>query len=111
MIIRADRFNIYLILYMAAGLAAGCKTEESQRNKQLSTVQLHQEMNPDPMGRTEQVAVYREHPIGFVVSKEPFLNQGNVKEAKVIDVMGGFALRIEFDQEGSLLLEQYSSAT
>src|SRR5262249_39514873 len=79
--------------------------------KQLSTFQLHQEMNPDPMGRTQQIAVYREHPVSFTVSKEPFLNQGNVKEAKVIDVMGGFALRIEFDQEGSMLLEQYSSAS
>src|SRR5436190_1878524 len=111
MIIRPNRFNIYLILCFAVGLTAGCKTEESQRNKQLSTIQLHQEMNPDPMGRTEEIAVYREQPVSFIVSKEPFLNHASIKEAKVIDVMGGFALRIEFDQEGSLLLEQYSSAS
>lgn len=103
---------LYLILCLAVGVALGCKTsEESKRKKQLSTLQLRQETNPDTMGRTESVAVYREHPVSFTVYKEPFLNEANVKAAKVVDTLGGFALRIEFDKEGSMLLEQYSSAS
>src|SRR5436190_14350675 len=112
MIIQLARFNIYLVLGLAVGLVAGCKTdEESKREKERSTFQLRQESNPDPMGRTEQISVYREHPVRFVVSRVPFLNEAQVKEAKVIDVVGGFALRIEFDKEGALLLEEYTSAT
>ena len=100
-----------LVIGLAVGLGAGCQTTpESKQEKQLSTLQLRQETNPDPTGRTESVAVYREHPMTFTVSKEPFLNQANLKEAKVVDTLGGFALRLEFDKEGGLLLEEYTSA-
>src|ERR1043165_2144231 len=112
MIVRWNRFNLYLFLCMAVALGASCKTsEESKRKKQLGRIQLHQETNPDTMGRTESVSVYREHPVNFTVSKEAFLSEAYVKEAKVVDTLGGFALRIEFDKEGSMLLEQYSSAS
>src|ERR1043166_4420172 len=108
MSVRWNRFNLYLILCLAVGSVAGCKTsEESKRKKQLSRIELHQETNPDTTGRTESVAVYREQPMTFTVYKEPFLNQASVKEARVVDTMGGFALRIDFDKEGSMLLEQY----
>jgi len=114
MIVRWDRFNFYLFLCVAVSLAAGCKTsEESKQEKELTRLQLRQETraNPlDPMGHTESVAVYRAHPVTFTVSKEPFLSEAYVKDAKVVDTLGGFALRIEFDKEGSMLLEQYCSA-
>ena len=109
MVIRLNRFNIYLVLLVV--LAAGCKTAESKHEKEVSTLQLRQEANPDPTGRTEQIAVYREHPVKFTVSRAPFLTESKVKEAKVIDVVGGFALRIAFDKEGAMLLEEYTAAT
>ena len=111
MSIRRNRFNIYLAVCLIFGLTAGCQTEQSKRDKEVSTLQLRQEVNPDPMGRTEQISVDRDHPVKFTVSRVPFLNESNVKEAKVIEVVGGFALRIEFDKEGSWLLEEYTSAT
>jgi len=43
------------------------------------------------------------------VEKVPFLTEGNVKDASVVDAVGGFALRIQFDHQGALLLEQYST--
>jgi preprotein translocase subunit SecD len=95
-------------------LTLSCKTkssEESKHEKELAHIELRQETNPDPMGRTESVQVYRLHPVTFTVSKEAFLTERNVKAAKVVDTMGGFGLRIEFDKEGSMLLEQYTSAS
>lgn len=111
MMIRANRFNLYFILALAVSLCAGCKSTDSEKKKILSTFSLHQEMNPDPMGRTETAEVYRESPIRFTVDKVPFLSEAHVKEAKVIDVTGGFVLQIQFDRQGSWLLEQYSAAS
>jgi hypothetical protein len=110
MMIRRNRFNIYLVLCAIVAFSAGCKTEEGNRKKQLSTLQLHEEANPDVTGRTEAVQVYREHPVTFTVTKVPFLAESHIKEAKVVEVVGGFALRIDFDKEGEMLLEQYTSA-
>ena len=112
MIVRRNRFNFYLIVCLAVALGAGCKTsQESKHNKMLARIALHQETNPDAMGRTELVEVYRQQPMAFTVYKEPFLGEGNVKEAKVVDTLGGFALRLDFNKEGSLLLEQYTAAS
>ena len=109
MMICGIRFNLYLSLLLALGLVFGCKSTGSKDKKLLSTVRLHQEMNPDPMGRTEKVQVYRESPVQFTVDKEPFLTEASVKNAKVVDVTGGFALQIQFDRQGSWLLEQYTA--
>jgi preprotein translocase subunit SecD len=73
-------------------------------------LRLHLETKPEPMGHTEVVEVYRGSPVKFSIDKAPFLTEAMVKEAKVIDVTGGFALQIQFDRQGSWLLEQYTSA-
>jgi hypothetical protein len=111
MMIRPNRFNLYLIVALVLGTAAGCKSTEGKQKKMLSTLQLHQEINPDPLGRSETAEVYRASPVRFTVDKVPFLTEANVKEAKVIDVTGGFAIELQFDRQGSWLLEQYTAAT
>jgi len=111
MIVRRNRFNFYLVMCLTLTLGASCKTSpQSKRDKQLSRISLHAETNPDTMGRTESVPVYREHPVSFTVYKEAFLSEGNLKEAKVVDTLGGFALRLDFDKEGGMMLEEYTSA-
>src|SRR5215475_14602964 len=109
---RWPRFNIYLAMALSVGLSCGCRTEHTEKKdkKPLSTLRLHQEMHADPMGRTEEAMVFRAQPVKIIVNKDPFLNEGNVKEAKVVDTPGGFALSIQFDRQGSWLLEQYTAA-
>lgn len=111
--IRASRFNLYLIFLLALGIVAGCASpehkEKSEEKKLLSTLRLHQEISPDPLGRSENAEVDRQNPVRFTVDKEPFLTEASVKEAKVIDVTGGFALQIQFDRQGTWLLEQYTA--
>lgn len=60
--------------------------------------------------RTEPVPIYRENPIYVNVEKEPFLNEGSIAKASVVDVMGGFSIFIQFDRRGTWLLEQYTTA-
>jgi len=110
MMIRGNRFNIYFAFVLGLGLVSGCRTAESKREKQISVLHLHIEANPDPTKHTEQVFIGREHLASINAQKEPFLTEANIKEAKVIDVMGGFAISLQLDRQGSWLLEEYTGA-
>jgi hypothetical protein len=104
------RLNLYLVLVATVGLFCGCASPERKRTKALSTIRLHQEMRADASGRTIPVQVLRAQPFSLTVEKQPFLDDGSVKEAKVVDALGGFAIEIKFDKKGGWLLENYTSA-
>jgi preprotein translocase subunit SecD len=109
--IRSPGFNLYLLgTLLLCGLAPGCKTSEGKDKKILASFRLHLEAKADPMGRTETAQVYHQNPVEFTIDKAPFLSEAQVKEAKVIDVTGGFALQVQLDLQGSWLLEQYTAA-
>jgi|SRR6266404_4656018 len=107
--IRLDRFNIYLLLALLAIFCApGCKS--LGKKKEASTLRLHLEVAPDGTDKNGPVPIYRANPIFVNVEKDPFLNEGRIAKAAVVDVMGGFAIFVQFDRRGSWLLEQYSTA-
>lgn len=111
MMICNHRFNLYLLVgALLIGLVAGCNTPEKKRKKALATFRVHLETNPRPNSLTEQVTVGREHPETFTVEKTPFVSEAHVKEAKVLNAVGGFALSVAFDRQGTWLLEQYTTA-
>jgi preprotein translocase subunit SecD len=104
-----QRLNLYLWVVLAVGLC-GCKsTPESQTKKLVATLRLHIEAGRDSSKSSEPVPVYREQPVMINVEKEPFLSEGSVNQATVFNAVGGFALRVQFDHQGSTLLEQYTS--
>jgi hypothetical protein len=113
MMIRWRRFNLYLCgaLILAVVAAAGCRTAESRRKNQLCVIRLHLEAPPDGMNQSQPVPIYRQQPINVNILKEPFLGENSVKGAKVVDVVGGFALSIQFDHMGARMLEQYSTSS
>ena len=105
--IRWQRFNIYLLVTLAAAVVCGCQsTAEKQSKKQLSTLRLHLEASPDGSKANEAIPVYRAHPVMVTVEKAPFLTEGDVAEARVVDSEGSFVLRIRFTHAGAALLEQ-----
>ena len=121
MITGRTRFNIYLWLVIAS-LAAGCATssktpeeiahdkEEKEKDKLVGTVRVHVQV---PAGGDEafttEAEVIRDSPIKVPVARNPFLTEASLSEAKVIDAQGGFKIQLQFDQHGSMLLEQYTS--
>ncbi len=107
---RFERFNFYFLL-VALGLLAGCASSHGSRKHPLATFRLYQAVRPDPWSATQVIQVGRDHPARFTVTKTPALTEINVKSAKVIDSVGGFALRIEFDRQGSWLFEQLTADT
>ena len=107
--IRPNRFNIYLLVALLATLGgAGC--ESLGKKKEASTLHLHLEVTRDGTDKNAPVPINRTDPIYINVEKQPFLDEGRVAKAAVIDVMGGFAIFIQFDRQGTWLLEQYSTA-
>jgi hypothetical protein len=71
---------------------------------------IHLEAKADATKRSYPVPVFRAHPYQINIEKEAFLDQRDVVKAAVTEELGGFGLRIQFDPQGSLLLEQYTGS-
>jgi len=110
MMFRGRRFNVYLWLAVTAALWCGCFTEGSQRKKQLSSLRIHLEVNTDDPKSSQAAPIGRSSPVMVNVETQPFLTEVHVKEAKVVDTAGGFALQLKFGRQGGQLLEQYTAA-
>jgi len=105
------RFNLYLFVLCALLCGSlGCKTTEStkkkKKDKEATTMRFHLEVNPDGTPWNAPVPIYREKPVMVNVYKQPFLDEGNIASASVVDTVGGFAIKVQFDQHGSLALDQ-----
>lgn len=104
------RFNIYLLI-VAATCLAGCKTtEEKKKDKEAATLRFHLEINPDGTERNSGVPIYRENPITVNVVRDPFLTEGDIDTVSVVDVIGGFSIRVQFNRHGMLVLDMVSAA-
>jgi preprotein translocase subunit SecD len=54
--------------------------------------------------------VLRSDPVQVTVATEPVLTEASIIAARVIETTGGFAIEIQFDENGTWSLEQYSAA-
>jgi preprotein translocase subunit SecD len=99
-------FNIYLLAVLA--LICGCRSPEHKREHALSTLRVHMEMDADNSGHAHPVPVFRDKPFMVNIEHSPILTEADVSEARVVQVVGGWALRVQFDRHGSWVLEQYS---
>ena len=100
------RFNLFLAL-LGVAVVCGCKT--SGHHQPVSTVRVHIE-SPALGAGTQSISVLRSDPVLVTISQEPILTEANVVEAKLFQAPGGFAIDIQFDEEGAWILEQYSAA-
>ncbi len=110
MTIRFNSFNIHLLLLAVwVGLAAGCKTtEERKQGKEASTLRFHLEVNPDGTHHNATVTVYG---IPVNAQREPFLDEGSILEASVVDTLGGFALKVQLDRHGTFVLDNMTTSS
>ena len=104
---RVVRFNSYLFVALLSLCAVGCA---AIKKKEVATLRLHQEVNPDARERSSPVPIYRASPMYVNVEKGPFLIEGHVSKASVIDALGSFQILIQFNRTGTWLLEQYTTA-
>ncbi|MEW6305751.1 MAG: hypothetical protein AB1705_19910 [Verrucomicrobiota bacterium] len=117
---RLPAINIYLCCCLAALLAAGCQSPEAGKEKKAAEkkgdkkleamVRLYQQVNPDGSGSNAPVSVYRAKPVEINVSRMPFLDETSLKRAGIVeDGFGTFAIGLEFDRRGTLILENLTA--
>ncbi len=106
------RFNTYLFSICACLFLVACETtkEGRQKNKELTVMRFHMEANPDGSERTQTVPVYRQSPVMVHVNKSAFLDEGSVARAALVDGPGGgFVISVQFNQHGTLLLDNITT--
>jgi hypothetical protein len=101
------QFNLYFALAAALALLCGCKTDKNK--SATAALRIHIEVTV-PTATSQTVSILRSTPILATVLKEPILTEANVVAARIINAPGGFALQIQFDENGTWILEQYSAA-
>ena len=113
MLIAATRFNIYLTLLLALiGLGTGCQTVKTEIKKEpTSGLQFHLEVNPDGTDKNGPVTINRATPFQVNIERHPFLTEYQIAKAAVVDdALGGFRMFVQFNRQGTWLLEQYTTA-
>jgi len=103
----ALRFNIYLALAAALALVCGCQS--SKPKEKLSALRVHIETSPTSIGTSQTISVLRADPVQVTVENDPVLTEANVIAARIIELPGGFAVEVRFDETGSWILEQDSA--
>lgn len=109
---RDGRFNCILAagLLLAGGATACRSPEEKRASLEASTLRLYLETDFDTTGeKTAVVPVYRASPVLLRVAREPFLDEGHIVDAQVVDTVGGFAIAVRYDFHGALVLDTVSS--
>jgi preprotein translocase subunit SecD len=108
--IRWHGFNTYLAVMLGLALLCGCQSTEGKRKKQTAVLRVHIEGDTRIPDSTQPVPIYRENPVMINIAKQSILNENLIKEAKVVEVAGSFAIQLQFDHKGTLLLEQLTGA-
>jgi hypothetical protein len=113
MLFRVLRFNTYLPLVLA--LMTGCATgrnparTKAGKNEEAS-LRLHLEVNTDGSERSGLITVGREHPFQLNVEKVAFVTEFQIEQASVVDELGGYSISIQFNKQGTFLLEMATTA-
>jgi preprotein translocase subunit SecD len=102
------QFNVYLALITALSVWCGCQSDKD-KDANAAALRVHIEVKPDNTGSTETISVLRSEPVVVTIAKEFVLTEANVVAAKLIEVQGGYAIQIQFDENGSWVLEQFSA--
>ncbi len=112
MTIQLTRFNLFLGLLLAGALGWGCQTDPNQKKAPktgYNLLRLHLEVNPDGTDKSSPVTVGQLSPFPVNVQKVAFVDETHLARASVVDDdLGGFKMRIQFNRQGSWLLEQYT---
>ncbi len=103
------RFNLYLLpLLVMAVTLTGCKTKKS--DEKVASLRLYLENRAQVPGSGKTIRVLRQDPVLVTINTEPMLTEANVAAAALLDTPGGFAIEVRFDESGTWILEQYTSA-
>jgi hypothetical protein len=102
--------NVFCAATLALWLCACKTTEEKKAAKEKALISLHLESNPDGTAKNSPVPIYRGRPMMVNVSVQPFLTNGDLNSASVVELEGGFGIQLSFDPHGTKVLDMYTVA-
>ena len=104
---QAIKFCILLSFIATLFLVSGCASTsgKDKPSDKYSTLRLFGAVQPDHTGRHQTVPIYRRTPIMLSIASANFLDEGFILEASVIETVGGFSIRIQYDKQGAGRLE------
>jgi len=105
---KQDPATAMLQSFATFALACGCATHKEP--EKLGALRLHVECAPSLPDKSQTVKVLRSHPVLVTIGEDPVLTEANLIKATLMETPGGFAIRVKFDETGSWMLEQSSSA-
>ncbi len=108
---RHHSFNIYFALICLV-LAGGCAaiSKGISPKKEQTTIRLYLEGQKADRTTAGTVLVTRDR-IPFTVEREPFLDEGDVSKASIVeDADGTFYIQLGFNDHGTLLLDMFTSS-
>ena len=110
---RFRAINIYLLGISVLVIAAvGCKSqaEKDEELKKKATVRLHLEVNPEVVRRSQMVPIIRSHPIMLNMADDYIIHEGYLEKATMVNTPeGGFAIKLEYNQQGAWTLHNVTS--
>lgn len=95
-----------------AALAVGlCACAEFGKPKgPLAILRLHVQVSPDGSDRSSPVQILRDKPMQINVEHAPFLTEQSLTNAVLVESLDTYAIKLQFDSTGAMILEQYSVA-
>ncbi len=107
------RINIYLGIALGCLLFMGCKTtDQKKQGKDATTIQLFIE-NINTVAEKRSVTIGQQPKIQIQVTPTPFADTADIKEVEIVDVdnLGGFAIRLTFNDHGKLVLDTVTTSS
>jgi len=104
-------FNPFFLAALLMLFAQGCATpEEKEKRKEASTLRFYMETDIEEDAKSALVPVVRSNPVVVRIEKTAFLDEGSLKDAAVIETLGGFAIQVKLDFHGTLVLENVTTS-
>jgi hypothetical protein len=101
--------GIFCALAIACFLGACKTTEEKKEARQQTILKVYIEKLRDDKPDQADVPVYRARPMTVHIDTKEILNNMDVISASVVEVQGGFGIRIAFDTHGKRVLENLTA--
>lgn len=109
------RWNINAIFCALAMMSLLCacqstkSSEEEKKAKEQTLLKVHIEKVADNKSDQADVPVYRQRPTWVHIDTKELLNNNDIVGASVVDVQGGFGIRLAFNPHGARVLENITA--
>jgi len=108
--IRPRCFNFYLLAGLCAALlTGGCAVAGNKGKRQQAAIRFHLELSAAERIQSTNVFVGRSSPFRVNVDRQFFLSELHVERAGVVEGADGFSVALQFNADGTHLLEQYTT--